>query len=572
MANSWNVSWLDRNTIILDNKPLVFILGFLASSLLMIAGADERKLAMMFFFVFVLLLILIFALVRHQDSERLKFRERKLLQSRLGAVSLAALGFGVGDLVYRYRHWFAWLWYKLRKIDKPDEWVLVSLFLLGVMLGFFVVRNWSKDQKEFLNSLTAIFGAAFFSTILGQLTNQTGSVVTPQNTFSFYALGFALSGGLNLFAFALLIAHYTRTRALWSRSVIDFLYGSDKAEAIDTYFLKNFEADPNYAKAKLVAALRAYRDIIRIEFARKLDYRKDASGRVDLNTGALTLLATDSPPVEPDSPPAPAPTAQAFDYFELLSIKSTPGETELDSPPVPAPGSYEILFRKLRAKQPGEHGEPITPEMFRVAISMRWLDNIEYVVTAGEYLNSFPYYGSVAGMSLLIKRPIVMNRDKYRKFRTSAFPQGKTPSQADQPRGLYEIDYLSYITIPMSSSLGTPDEQALGVLHLDTKLFACPKGQLPADADKLEGADAQSEIYRIFIKRDDQQQLDKELDRRLDEFEAYASNLYPQNDPLIEDLVKMKDVIIPLLELYKKCRTGATRQATTTTTTTTTAA
>jgi hypothetical protein len=438
-----------------------------------------------------------------------------------------------------------------------------GLFLLGIMPGFFVVRNWSKDQKEFINSLTAIFGAAFFSTILGQLSNQPGSVVTPQNTFSFYALGFALSGGVNLLAFSLLIAHYSRTKSLTSRAVINFLYESDKAQAIDSYFLKNFEADPNYAGAKLVAALSAYRDIIRIEFARRIDNRKDSAGRKDPAVDS----PVDSPPADSDSPPSicvddPTPP---FDYYELLAIRSTTGDAEPASPPVPdAKRSYEIVFRKLRPKRQGDQGDqgdPITPDMFRVAISMRWLDNIEYVVTAGEYLQSFPYNGSVAGMALQVKKTIVMNRDKYKKFRTSAFLDGKTPSQADQPRGLYDIDYLSYITVPMASSFGKPEEQALGILHLDTKLFACPKKPFPPAGARLQSrTESGQEIFSILIKEDGGKSLRDNLEQKLDELEGYACNLYTQSDQIVEDLVKMKDAIIPLLELYKKCRTGAISQ------------
>jgi hypothetical protein len=43
-----------------------------------------------------------------------------------------------------------------------------------------------------------------------------------------------------------------------------------------------------------------------------------------------------------------------------------------------------------------------------------------------------------------------------------------------------------------------------------------------------------------------------------EEFARYASNLYEQNDGNILYLESMRGVIVPLLELYKKCRTGAT--------------
>jgi hypothetical protein len=551
----WNRAWntarkewngmLDRNTIVSDKKLLIFVLSFLASSLILVTALlSEEKVALIFSIPFAILLIALWVLIRQQSSER--WKERNLFQSRWGTLSISLVGFGLGALVYHNRAWFIWLWYKFRKIDKPDEWLLVSLFLLGVMLGFFVVRNWAKEQKDFITSLTAVFGAAFISTLLGQLSIQSGSILTPQNTFAFYALGFSLSGAANLIVFALLAAHYSRTYSLTSRSVIDFLYGSDKAQAIDGYFLKNFEADPNYAKAKLVAALTAYREIIRIEFARKMNSRKDLS-----SDGASPYIGA-SPPLCVDDESIP------FDYFELISIKSAQQSDLQTSPPVvspPAPppndlyDNYEIVFRRLRGKQQSDPGDPIIPGMFRVAISMRSQDNLEYIVAPGEYRKSFPYYGSVAGMSLLARRTIVMNRDKYKKFRTSDFVDGKTPGEVDQLRGLYNIDYLSYVSVPMASSFGKPEEQSLGVLHVDTKLFAYPKGTLPPDSCRQADVDPKQEIFRVV------RQVEK--GKRLEEFEDYANYLYEQNDPIVADLESFRNVIIPLLELYKKCRTGA---------------
>jgi hypothetical protein len=568
--------WLDRNTITPDKKLLVFLLAFLASSLILVTKVlSEWWVAIIFLIPFALLLIALLWLVRQQTNESWKFKERKLFQSRWGTFGISALGFGLGALVYHYRAWLVWLWVEFRKIDKLDEWTLVSLFLLGVILGFFVVRNWSKDQKDFITSLTAVFGAAFVSTILGQLSNQSGSVLTPQNSFALYALGFTLSGALNLLAFSMLVAHYTGTQSLTSRSVIDFLYGSDKAQAIDLYFLKNFEADPNYAKEKLVAALSAYREIITKKLARAMNERMKEHEAEHVSAPSNSVDATQ---VCPDAVSLP------FKYFELISIKSIQRKNDNQNPPVsPLPASpsnsdnqmvppvspasasppedtYEIVFRRLRRDKPEEAGDPITPDMFRVAISMRWLDNLEYVVSAGEYKQSFPYYGSVAGMSLLASRTIVMNRDQYKKFRTDTFLNGKTPSQADQPRGLYEIDYLSYICVPMASSLGKPEEQSLGVLHAATKLFACPKDELPSGACQQTDGDLKQEIYRIIIQADPASpggRLEEKLQESLKELTGYACNLYVQNDTIVTYLENMRGVIIPLLELYKKCRTGA---------------
>lgn len=537
--SKWFNESLDRNTLILDNKLLIFLLSFLVASLLLVTNPSlEWWVALISLITFVFLLVVLLLLIRQQTGERWRFRERGVFESRWGLLGIATLGFGLGVLIYHNRAWFIWLWQEFRKIDKLDEWTLVSLFLLGVILGVFVVRNWSKEQKDFITSLTAVFGAAFISTILGTLGNQSGSVLTQQNSFALYALGFTLSAALNLLAFSMLIARYTRTRSLTSRSLIDFLYGSDKAQAIDLYFVRNFEADPDYAKEKLVAALSAYREIISEALARTMNERMRKTTRDD----------------------APLP----FDYYELISVKSVrqnndpPTAPPEGSVPVPLPNdSYEIVFRKIEKTR--EEHEPITPKMFRVAISMRWLDNLEYVVTAGEYKQSFPYYGSVAGMSLLARKTIVMDRDKDKKFRTTTYLNGKTPSQADQPRGLYEIDYLSYICAPMASSFGKPEEQPLGVLHVDTKLFVYPKDKNPLEASVQPDGDGKH-FYRKIIRVDPsrpEERLDERLQESLKKLVGYAGNLYVQNDQVVTDLEKMRDVIIPLLELYKKCRTGA---------------
>jgi hypothetical protein len=415
-------------------------------------------------------------------------------------------------------------------------------------------------------SLTAVFGAAFMSTILGQLNNEPGSILTPQNAFAYYLLGFTLSGAINLIAFSLLAARYARTQSPANRSVIDFLYGSERAQAIDLYFLKNFEADPNYAQAKLIAALSEFRDNVRRGLARMMNKRKEEHDRVQ---------RVASPNIETSPPPSPEEMSAALDYFELISIKSIQQNTDtqtaspvISSPP-DSPGAYEILFRKLRKKEQGDPGDRITEKMFRVSISMRWRDYLEYIVATGEYKKSFPYYSSVAGMSLLVKKTIVMDRDKYKKFRTGDYLDGKTPSQADQPRGLYEIDYLSYICVPMLSSFGKPEEQSLGVLHVDTKLFACPRTesgpQLPTGSIRQINADSKDEIYKIVLQASEEEKLEDKLKERLKEFEAYACNLYEQNDPIVEYLDGLKGVIVPLLELYKKCRTGALNEAKTTT-------
>jgi hypothetical protein len=519
------MKWLEKNTLASDKKLLVFSLGFLAANLTLVTKLiTERQAATIFALLFIgmLLTVLVLGYPREKSNS-------KVHQSRWGILSFALLAYGVGLLLYHERDRFEWLWYKFRKIDRPDEWVLFTLFLIGVMLGFFVVRNWNKEQKDFITSLTAVFGAAFVSTMLGQLNTVADSVLVPTTTFAYYALGFTLSGIINLVAFAFLVAHYTRTQSSTSRSVIDFLYGSDKAKAIDGYFLKNFEEDPNYAKVKLIGALNSYREIIKDEFAKKMGIRKAKHEGM--------LAANLSSPPGCDLGDAVPP----FDYFELLSIK-TVSPPPASPPDVPVEETFEILFRKLP-----DGADAIKADMFRVAISMKWLDHLEYVVAPGEYKKDLAYAGSVAGLALEVKQTIVMDRDRYKKFRGKSLPDGKTPNETDEPRGLHRIDYLSYIVVPMTSSFGRQEETALGVLHLDTKLFGFPKGSFPeGSCGDYAAAISGSDVYRVTRKR-----------KELDKFAIYAANLYEEKDELIESLERMRAVIVPLLELYQKCRTGA---------------
>ena len=517
-VDGWFREWLAKNTIVPHKMLLSFFLGFIAARLPLSADLITLpRVAIVFWAAFGLLILVLF-FVKPKPLNEIEFR-----RSRWGIFSMMVLGFGVGALSFRHRFWFAWLWFYFRKIDEPHEWLLVSLFLLGVILGFFVVRNWSKSQEDFVKSLTAVIAAAFLAGILGNVGQGRG--LDTLNTFAYYALGFGLSGTINLIVFSLLVARYSDTQSITSRSVIDFLYGSDKARAIDGYFLKNFEEDPNYAKLKLLVALKAYREIIQVEFAKKLTTRK-----LKCEVAALTS------PVLPPRFSGSCSTLP-FDYFELLSIKST---QPLVSPPVLDPNdTFEVVFRKI------PEGDPINPEMIRVSISMKWQDNLEYIVAPGQYQKSFPYLGSVAGLALAVKQTIVMDRDRYKKFRGKDFVEGRTPNDVDQRRGLNKIDYLSYVAVPMSSSFGKQEETGLGILHVDTKLFACSKGYLQSISTKAGGGECKQEIYKLERTR-----------QQLDDFATYASNLYKEHDEYIESLEHFRDVIIPLLELYLKCRIG----------------
>ncbi len=200
--------------------------------------------------------------------------ERDLDRFAWGLLVVIVFGFGLGALIYQADPWWIYLWRQYLKINNTGAILLEALFFLGVILGFFVVRNWAKEQKDFVSSLSAVLSGAFLATILGKL--QEGTALTPLRAFAFYALGFTMSGTINLLVAARLTANYVNKRSITSRAVLDFLYGSERTKLIDSYFLKNFEEDKDYAKRWLTNAL--------IEF-RKLVQRKGSPGRLAGVTG-----------------------------------------------------------------------------------------------------------------------------------------------------------------------------------------------------------------------------------------------------------------------------------------------
>src|ERR1041385_8084270 len=196
--SEWLKNWFYRDTVLPHKTLLCFLLGLIAALLpLATRVISESRVTWIFLGAFAFYL---FSLLIVRPS---RFSNLRLSQTRWGLFSLFVVSYGLGALTYRYRAWFSWLWSQFRRINEPYEWILVSLFLLGVVLGFFIVRNWNKDQKDFVGSLTAVLGAAFISTILGNLAKTPQ--LEPVTTFAFYALGFSLSGALNLIAFALLV-------------------------------------------------------------------------------------------------------------------------------------------------------------------------------------------------------------------------------------------------------------------------------------------------------------------------------------------------------------------------------
>ncbi|HYE13294.1 MAG TPA: hypothetical protein VD968_02510, partial [Pyrinomonadaceae bacterium] len=128
--------------------------------------------------------------------------------------------------------------------------------------------------------------------------------------------------------------------------------------------------------------------------------------------------------------------------------------------------------------------------------------------------------------------------DRNKKFRTKDDKGGITPPMLD--RGFEEIDYLSYVSVPVVSNVGYREEMALGLINVDTKLFA-------ADADDLEGAEETLEGDRTILT----------LKIKPDELETLAEKLYMHDDEAVNYLEDMRCIVIPLLELYAKCRQGA---------------
>jgi hypothetical protein len=189
--------------------------------------------------------------------------------------------------------------------------------------------------------------------------------------------------------------------------------------------------------------------------------------------------------------------------------------------------------------------------MFRMGVSIRLLDNLEYIVAPGEYRRPFPYFRSVAGLSLVVRQTIVMDRDKSKKFRTSEFVDGISPLEVKQSRGLTEIDFLSYISIPVISQIGNPEEIGLGVIHVDTRLFASPKPLGEVAPSARSGDPAQPPTPGGPAEKT------LSMKCRMDKLTEYANNLYDLNDDCVKYLEEMRAVAVPIIELYVKCRAGA---------------
>ena len=489
---------LFRNIGMPDRNFIALVLGATASLLPLTTGTWTIWLAAWIFVVALGITILLLVAVRPPVDG-----------FAWGLPVIVALGFGLGALNYQARSWWIWLWNQLMRIDLPHERALLALFLIGAMLGVFVVRNWAKDQKGFTESLSGVLGGTFVAAVFVKMFEDVPQM--SQKAFSLYALGFALSGAINLFAASRLIAHYTNKRSIVSRAILDFMYGSERADTIDKYFLKNFEEDPDYAKRSLINTLLEFRTITKRLFAARMEATRERRLREDPN----------------------------WYYYELIAIEEKTHHDATEQPDGPPKERiYDIFYRPLINQSEPESPLPaIQEEMVRVGVSITNADQLEYIVAPGEYHAPFPRLKSVAGLALEMRQSIVMDRDQDRKFRNKDHRDGISPGEVEQSRGLDEIDFLAYILIPVVSRLGESTENALGLVHIDTKLFI--------SRPELDGkpSDRGDDVLMIEMKR-------KQLT-------DMAALLYDDDDKDIMYLENLAKMIRPLLELYVRCRVGA---------------
>jgi hypothetical protein len=512
---------LFRNIGVSHRNLIGLLLGSTASVLLM-SSKNLGIGGVTWVFVITLALTMVLLIVVRPSPER------KLDRFAWGLLVVIILGFGLGALIYQYRAWWKWIWSQYRRIDTFDEIILESLFLLGVILGVYVVRNWAKEQKAFQDSLAGALGGTFIAAVLGKVEDG----LTPMRALAYYALGFTMSGVLNLLFAARLTANYTNKRSITSRAVLDFLYGSERAEIIDGYFLKRFKEDPDFAKARLSDTLHEYQKLVKREFANRMEVRRKSRKEEREKFGDA---------VRPSY------------FYQLIAIECD--QNDEDGAKADAEGDqkkrlYNVVYKYLGSEN--AFGEPesfppshvleslpaIDSEMFRVGVALRWHDFIEYIVAPGEFGGSFPSFGSVAGLALNFRQVIIMDRDRLKTFRNHDHPQGFCPDEIEQDRGLDEIDFLSYVSIPIVNPVGPQAERGVGIVNIDTKIFVTP---LKLDGEPVKASEG---IFRTRL-----------TPRQLTE---YANNLYEQDDEDVKYVEELTKIITPVMVLYSKCRVGAT--------------
>lgn len=592
---------LFRNIGVPDRNLIGFLLGAIAALLLLTSGTLSVSWAS-WFFVFALG-VLMFLLVIVRPNV-----EKELDRFAWGLLVIIILGFGSGSLIYQARSWWIWLWNEYLLINETRELALEFLFILGVILGVFVVRNWGKEQDDFTKSLSGLLGGTFIAGVFGE--SLKGQGLTTIGALTYYGLGFVISASINLLVAARLTANYTNKRSISSRALLDFLYGSERTKLIDGYFLKNFQADTDYAKRWLTDALVEFRKLVQREFAEHLDKRRlerevarrnflkdlgrekttierkqrrlrdleqscsklkeaqDESQELQEESDSLNAILERSPKQESrlryigkrleslDSEMAELKqncNSDQFEqwqdlkqelgetkpsyFYELIAIECEPEEVNGKGTPPTVPREdqeYTVVYKEIGSN---EGALKICADMFRVGVTSRWQDTLEYITAPGEYRVPFPYPGSVSGLALEFRETIVMDRDCRKRFRNKKYTEGVCPKEIEQNRGLDEINYLSYVVIPIVSRQGSPDENPVGVVTVDTKLFVT-RSEL--DGLPLQGSEG---IFRIRMKR-----------AKLSE---YATNLYDQEDKDVKYVQDIAKIITPVLELYSKCRVGA---------------
>jgi hypothetical protein len=521
-------------------NALVLVLGVLASYLALLSGGVVDRVAVLAYGVAALgILIYAAALIGPVKPE--EARQNELDWTRWVTVSMAVLGVGVGILTYTYRPrlkalagFLAW------RVDTTNGAFLAGLIGLGLVMGFYVVRNWLKEEEEFVKSLTAVAGVAFLASIFGLAQQSQGGAansnlsVNMMSAFANYFLGFTASALINLIIYALLTASYSATKSARSRALIFFLYGVDKAKLFDDYFLRNFENDKNYAKAHLVRALRELRARVLRVYAEKMEAKRRRFAAL------------------------PAPQT----FYRLISIEGLAA----NQPAAQAGGALKEEDKHYKVKlEEFAADTTVVSDMFRMGITIMLPDNLEYIVAPGEYKQPFPLRRSVAGLALAARQSIVMSRDRSRMFRDEINDTSVTPSQREAPRGFEEVNYLSYVSVPVVSRLGDQEEYPLGILNVDTTLFVAPPAPaIPAPAPPAAGAPppppARVAWGDGFVvgRRTDGGKVVVDAEMSPKSLREYAANIYDQNDDdAVLYLEEMKAIAAPLLELYLKCRQGA---------------
>ena len=589
-----------RNAGVPYRNLIGLLLGFTSTVLLLSSGALTIFGASLWFVGLLAVTMVSLVAVR-------PYREKKIDHFAWGLLVIVILGFGLGALEYQTRSWWIWVWRQYLRINTAPELLLEALFLLGVILGFFVVRNWAKEQKDFVSSLSAVLSGAFVATILGKLQDNGPEGIGPLKAFAYYALGFTMSGTVNLIAAARLTASYTNKRSIASRAMLDFLYGSERAIMIDGYFLKNFKDDPDYAKRLLTNALVEWRKAVQNAFAGGLEKRRShregllkeneivnqaasdenrkllrefdpACSKLKETREDVQELQDELEKLKSIPDPRPRKKAGRLRYIEERMVELNEDIRQLedkcgieqfkqwsklkdDLSQIKPTHFYELIAVECdEKKEEEEKAETINredliftivykkigtsrvpkiePEMFRVGVTVRWEDMLQYISAPGEYRQPFPYPGSVSGLALEFRKTIVMDRDLYKRFRNTKHTDGICPKDIEQNRGLDEIDYLSYIAIPIVSRPGSAEENPLGVVTIDTKLFV---SRSELQGQPLKAAEG---IFRMRIKRS--------------KLTGYANNLYDHEDIDVKFIESLTKIITPVLDLYSKCRVGAT--------------